>query len=134
MQSSAVESSPTLKAYEQTKKKLNPGVVACFAAGGTVVTICMLLLLTIHVHRAQLPNRTVILTSERSSLSGPPSAHHLIAESLTNRLPFVKIFELEELQLATNGFNQEKLVDEGSLGSVYRADFPDGQVYKLLEI
>lgn len=32
------------------------------------------------------------------------------------------------LQTATNSFSQENLVGEGSLGRVYRADFPNGKV------
>lgn len=39
-----------------------------------------------------------------------------------------KVYALAELQSATNNFSQENLLGEGSLGAVYRAEFPDGQV------
>ncbi len=37
-------------------------------------------------------------------------------------------FSIADLQVATNSFAQENLIGEGSLGRVYRGDFPDGQV------
>lgn len=35
---------------------------------------------------------------------------------------------MADLQLATNSFSEHKLLGEGSLGSVYKAEFLDGQV------
>ncbi|KAL6520750.1 hypothetical protein OROHE_016931 [Orobanche hederae] len=40
-----------------------------------------------------------------------------------------KAYTVAELQIATNNFSQENLIGEGSLGSVYRAEFPDGTVH-----
>ncbi|KAL6575866.1 hypothetical protein OROHE_000337 [Orobanche hederae] len=37
-----------------------------------------------------------------------------------------KTYTVAELQIATNNFSEENLIGEGSLGSVYRAEFPDG--------
>ncbi|KAK6124631.1 hypothetical protein DH2020_041619 [Rehmannia glutinosa] len=37
-----------------------------------------------------------------------------------------KVYTVAELQIATNSFSEENLIGEGSLGSVYRAEFPDG--------
>ncbi|XP_073132467.1 protein STRUBBELIG-RECEPTOR FAMILY 2 isoform X2 [Henckelia pumila] len=39
-----------------------------------------------------------------------------------------KIYSLGELQIATNNFSQENILGEGCLGSVYRAEFPDGTI------
>ena len=39
-----------------------------------------------------------------------------------------KVYTLAELQLATSSFSEENLLGDGSLGSVYKAEFPDGQV------
>ncbi|XP_075516180.1 protein STRUBBELIG-RECEPTOR FAMILY 2-like [Primulina tabacum] len=39
-----------------------------------------------------------------------------------------KVYSLGELQLATSSFSRENLIGEGSLGSVYRAEFPDGTI------
>ncbi|GFY96277.1 STRUBBELIG-receptor family 2 [Actinidia rufa] len=45
-----------------------------------------------------------------------------------------KVYTMEELQSATNGFSEEHLLGEGSLGSVYKADFPNGQVMAVKNI
>ncbi|KAL6571851.1 hypothetical protein OROHE_002720 [Orobanche hederae] len=39
-----------------------------------------------------------------------------------------KAYTVAELQIATNNFSEE-IIGEGSLGSVYRAEFPDGTVH-----
>ncbi|PSS01834.1 Protein STRUBBELIG-RECEPTOR FAMILY 2 like [Actinidia chinensis var. chinensis] len=45
-----------------------------------------------------------------------------------------KVYTMAELQSATNGFSEEHLLGEGSLGSVYKADFPNGQVMAVKNI
>ncbi|KAL6987047.1 non-specific serine,threonine protein kinase [Sarracenia purpurea var. burkii] len=45
-----------------------------------------------------------------------------------------KVYTLAELQSATNGFSKENLLGEGSLGSVYKAEFPNGQVLAVKDI
>lgn len=39
-----------------------------------------------------------------------------------------KLYTVAELQLATNNFSEENLLGQGSLGFVYRAELPDGEV------
>ncbi|KAL6537633.1 hypothetical protein OROMI_026167 [Orobanche minor] len=39
-----------------------------------------------------------------------------------------KAYTVAKLQIATNNFSEKNLISEGSLGSVYRAEFPDGTV------
>ncbi|KAJ9548281.1 hypothetical protein OSB04_020824 [Centaurea solstitialis] len=47
-----------------------------------------------------------------------------------SRMPIgAKLYTVAELQLATNGFDRTNFLGEGSIGSVYRAEFPDGQNY-----
>lgn len=41
----------------------------------------------------------------------------------------VKFFTIATLQQYTNSFSQENLIGEGMLGTVYRAQLPDGKVY-----
>ncbi|KAL3632430.1 hypothetical protein CASFOL_025414 [Castilleja foliolosa] len=61
---------------------------------------------------------------------------------VTKRKSFTKIkmpicakaFTVEELQLATNSFSEDNLIGEGSLGSVYRAEFPDGTILAVKNI
>lgn len=38
------------------------------------------------------------------------------------------LYTVSELQLATNNFGEGSLLGTGSLGSVYRGEFPDGKV------
>ncbi|KAA8517003.1 hypothetical protein F0562_017179 [Nyssa sinensis] len=39
-----------------------------------------------------------------------------------------RLYTVAELQSATNNFSEENFLGDGSLGSVYRAEFPDGQI------
>ncbi|XP_071687990.1 protein STRUBBELIG-RECEPTOR FAMILY 2-like [Rutidosis leptorrhynchoides] len=49
-----------------------------------------------------------------------------------NRVPIgAKLYTVAELELATNSFSRTNFLGEGSLGTVYRAEFPDGQVFAL---
>ncbi|KAL3373034.1 hypothetical protein AABB24_005174 [Solanum stoloniferum] len=45
-----------------------------------------------------------------------------------------KLYAVADLQLATSNFSPNNLLGEGTLGSVYRADFPDGQVLAVKNI
>ena len=45
---------------------------------------------------------------------------------------FAKSFTIASLQQYTNSFSQENLIGLGMLGSVYRAELPDGKVGLLL--
>uniref|UniRef100_A0A251UMW3 Putative STRUBBELIG-receptor family 2 n=1 Tax=Helianthus annuus TaxID=4232 RepID=A0A251UMW3_HELAN len=42
-----------------------------------------------------------------------------------------KLYTVAELELATNSFNRTNFLGEGSLGTVFRGDFPDGQVFTV---
>ncbi|XP_076907788.1 protein STRUBBELIG-RECEPTOR FAMILY 2-like [Bidens hawaiensis] len=42
-----------------------------------------------------------------------------------------KLYAVADLELATNNFNRTNFLGEGSLGSVFRAEFPDGQVFAV---
>ncbi|VFQ96263.1 unnamed protein product [Cuscuta campestris] len=43
-------------------------------------------------------------------------------------------YTVAALQTATNSFSQENLVGEGSIGRVYRADFPNGKILAIKKI
>ncbi|KAI3472148.1 hypothetical protein Pfo_029636 [Paulownia fortunei] len=45
-----------------------------------------------------------------------------------------KVYTIAELQIATSSFSEEYLIGEGSLGSVYRAEFPDGTILAVKNI
>lgn len=42
-----------------------------------------------------------------------------------------KLYSVAELQVATSSFSKDNLLGQGSLGSVYRAEVPDGEVKNL---
>ncbi|XP_052176591.1 protein STRUBBELIG-RECEPTOR FAMILY 2 [Diospyros lotus] len=55
--------------------------------------------------------------------------------SETQKFPVAaKVYSVAELQLATNNFNEKNLLGEGSLGSVYKAEFPNGQVLAVKNV
>ena len=78
------------------------------------------------------------LSSQFMGCSRPiPILNHTRTEKFSGRKGFsnrcrlpvrTKIYTLAEVQSTTNNFSQENLLGEGSLGAVYRAEFPDGQV------
>lgn len=43
----------------------------------------------------------------------------------------VTSYTVAALQVATNSFCQDSLLGEGSLGRVYKADFPNGKVNRI---
>ncbi|KAL0339586.1 UNVERIFIED_CONTAM: protein STRUBBELIG-RECEPTOR FAMILY 2 [Sesamum radiatum] len=45
-----------------------------------------------------------------------------------------KVYTIAELQIATNSFREENLIGDGSLGSVYKAEFPDGTILAVKNI
>lgn len=67
----------------------------------------------------------------------PPPAEKVMVDSLHGKNGSVKrikspitatSYTVASLQTATNSFSQEFLIGEGSLGRVYKADFPNGKV------
>lgn len=67
----------------------------------------------------------------------PPPAEKVTVEKLQGRNGSMKrtkspitatSYTVAALQTATNSFTQENLIGEGSLGRVYRAEFPNGKV------
>ncbi|XAR55470.1 Non-specific serine/threonine protein kinase [Bertholletia excelsa] len=46
----------------------------------------------------------------------------------------VKSYTIASLQQYTNSFSQENLIGEGMLGSVYRAELPDGKVFAVKKL
>lgn len=57
----------------------------------------------------------------------PPPSRPPPARSTKAVVPAIA-FSVADLQTATSSFAQENLIGEGSLGRVYRGEFPDGQV------
>ncbi|KAF5474856.1 hypothetical protein F2P56_006713 [Juglans regia] len=73
----------------------------------------------------------------------PPPAENLMVERLQEKNGSVErikspitatSYTVASLQMATNSFSQEFLVGEGSLGRVYKAEFPNGKVMAIKKI
>ncbi|XP_041023290.1 protein STRUBBELIG-RECEPTOR FAMILY 8-like isoform X2 [Juglans microcarpa x Juglans regia] len=73
----------------------------------------------------------------------PPPAENLMVERLQEKNGSVgrikspitaTSYTVASLQMATNSFSQEFLVGEGSLGRVYKAEFPNGKVMAIKKI
>ncbi|KAL2253312.1 UNVERIFIED_CONTAM: Protein STRUBBELIG-RECEPTOR FAMILY 8 [Sesamum indicum] len=73
----------------------------------------------------------------------PPPADNLTAERLQGKNGSVKrvkspitatSYTVAALQTATNSFSQENLIGEGSLGRVYRAEFPNGKIMAIKKV
>ncbi|KAJ0018192.1 hypothetical protein Pint_09798 [Pistacia integerrima] len=72
----------------------------------------------------------------------PPPAEKLVVESVSKNGSLKKMkspitataYTVASLQTATNSFSQEFLIGEGSLGRVYRAEFPTGKIMAVKKI
>ncbi|KAL0555182.1 hypothetical protein IC582_009121 [Cucumis melo] len=59
------------------------------------------------------------------------------SRSFSERTSFpgkTKAYTVAELESATNMYSEENLLGEGSLGSVYKAEFPDGQILAVKRV
>ncbi|KAJ6885417.1 STRUBBELIG-RECEPTOR FAMILY 8-like [Populus alba x Populus x berolinensis] len=73
----------------------------------------------------------------------PPPAEKLVVERLLGNSGSIKrmkspitatSYSVASLQTATNSFSQEFIIGEGSLGRVYRGDFPHGKIMAIKKI
>ncbi|KAL0407237.1 UNVERIFIED_CONTAM: protein STRUBBELIG-RECEPTOR FAMILY 8 [Sesamum latifolium] len=73
----------------------------------------------------------------------PPPADNLTVERLQGKNGSVKrvkspitatSYTVAALQTATSSFSQENLIGEGSLGRVYRAEFPNGKIMAIKKV
>ncbi|KAL6585255.1 hypothetical protein OROMI_004544 [Orobanche minor] len=59
----------------------------------------------------------------------------VVAPKKVNRAPInVRLFSVADLQIATDSFNVDNLIGEGSVGRVYRAQLDDGKVVAVKKI
>ncbi|XP_014753326.1 protein STRUBBELIG-RECEPTOR FAMILY 8 isoform X2 [Brachypodium distachyon] len=80
------------------------------------------------VATSTLPQPTGKMTPERVyGTNGSPAKKIKVPSAATS-------YTVASLQVATNSFCQDSLLGEGSLGRVYRADFPNGKVLALKKI
>ncbi|KAF8118756.1 hypothetical protein N665_0002s0067 [Sinapis alba] len=155
-QSSAIMDFPRPQKVRKKKKK-------GLGAGSTVLLVCGLALLgtffaVIAVRMSHHRRSQNLAASQRSSNSTTyslpvstdrvPQLRHIPPPpvrtdkkvrrnsfSATCQYPaYAKLFSAAELELATNSFSDENRLEEGPLGSVYRAKLPDGQLAAVRNI
>ncbi|KAJ8900030.1 hypothetical protein K2173_024144 [Erythroxylum novogranatense] len=154
----AIEDYSSLKRHK--KKGFAPGGVACIVGVATLITTFCAIYFAFHVkkflffrlRRARgcspraseasphlLPLKSQPILGESNVASGGP----IRTDKVPARRSFVNNYKapvcattytVAELQLATNSFSEENLLGEGSLGSVYKAEFPDGKILAVKNI
>ncbi|KAF6158802.1 hypothetical protein GIB67_040316 [Kingdonia uniflora] len=86
-----------------------------------------------------LPSRTLDMLGPRRL----PPVRHSTTDYMHRRRSFsrkcktpvtAKMYTVAELQCATNSFSEDNLLGEGSLGSVYKANFPDGKIFAVKNV
>ncbi|XP_050226728.1 protein STRUBBELIG-RECEPTOR FAMILY 2 isoform X2 [Mercurialis annua] len=158
-ESSALENYPDLKARHK-KKKLGPGGIACVVGVTTLAVACAAILFAVRIKRANVcpvtrtrdfspaaydasPQLLPVKSPPSLGLDNTPTAFRTRNEKISRRKSFAnkynaptsaKIYSVAEIQSATNNFSEENLIGEGSLGSVYKAEFPEGQILAVRNI
>ncbi|XP_042943924.1 protein STRUBBELIG-RECEPTOR FAMILY 8-like isoform X3 [Carya illinoinensis] len=129
-------------------KGLTVGALVGIILGSIVVALVLLLLLAFCIRKNK--RKDAGARTRRGSLSvgtsndlNPPPAENLMVERLQEKKVSVErikspitatSYNVASLQMATNSFSQEFLVGEGSLGRVYKAEFPNGKVMAIKKI
>nr|GMD00231.1 protein STRUBBELIG-RECEPTOR FAMILY 2 [Ipomoea batatas] len=150
------------KGGEYKGKRYGSEALVAVVIGATLLAICAVLFIVVRIHRSR--NQMLIgsvctencircltkdcssTVKEDSQFSSQISSPQLISpwqlqpvsrRSFANtcKVPICsRFYTISELQLATNNFSEENLLGEGSLGSVYKAEFPDGQIFAVKNI
>ncbi|XP_011004818.1 PREDICTED: protein STRUBBELIG-RECEPTOR FAMILY 2 [Populus euphratica] len=149
-ESSAMEN--YLKVNGHKKKRLGPGGIVFVVGVVALVVTCAAIFIAMHSKRSRhsCSVRTTRVASEVNPQLLPPRSPSLLFSTICHnrneknlaRKSFskyeapvsAKIYTVTELQLATNNFGEENLLGEGSLGSVYRAEFQNGQIFVVKNI
>ncbi|KAF5802197.1 putative protein kinase RLK-Pelle-LRR-V family [Helianthus annuus] len=153
-ESSAVKNYPLPEPTKPKKKKI--GKLVIFVGSGTLLIAFLLLLIVIwfckcgrklRIQESVKDGSATVreVSPEVSVISSPSEIRHVPpvrtkVVRVNRRRSFAKkskmrigakLYAEGELELATNNFNRSNFLGEGSLGSVFRAEFPDGQVFAV---
>ncbi|KAL9399709.1 hypothetical protein Peur_008670 [Populus x canadensis] len=153
-ESSAMEN--YIKVNGHKKKRLGPGGIVFAVGVVALVVTCAAIFIALRIKRSRhsCSVRTTRVASEVNPQLLPPRSPSLLFpthiphichnrnEKNSARKSFsiykapvsANIYTVTELQLATNNFGEENLLGEGSLGSVYRAEFQNGQIFVVKNI
>ncbi|KFK28787.1 hypothetical protein AALP_AA7G048200 [Arabis alpina] len=143
----------------ESNKGLSGGVVSGIVFGSLFVAgiIALVLYLCIHKKKKKVGGSTrasqrslpLSATSEMqeqrvksvASVADSPAEKVTVDRVLKNgslnriRSPITASqYTVSSLQVATNSFSQENIIGEGSLGRVYRAEFPNGKIMAIKKI
>ncbi|XP_013622667.1 PREDICTED: protein STRUBBELIG-RECEPTOR FAMILY 8 isoform X3 [Brassica oleracea var. oleracea] len=138
-------------------KGLSGGVVSGIVFGSLFVAgiIALVLYLCLHKKRKKVGGSTKRASQRSLPLSGTTQVQEQTVKDLKSS-PAEKVtvdrvmkngsisrmrspitaspYTVSSLQVATNSFSQENIIGEGSLGRVYRAEFPNGKVMAIKKI
>lgn len=82
--------------------------------------------------KSKFGNEVVVVTSAATSKETSGGFDDLSVASSgdvgTEAMGWGRWYSLKDLEIATRGFSDEKVIGEGGYGIVYRADFSDGSV------
>ncbi|XP_062161527.1 protein STRUBBELIG-RECEPTOR FAMILY 8 [Alnus glutinosa] len=147
-----------------SNKGLTVGSIVGIILGSIFIALVLLLVLVFCIRKkrkdtgARTPrgslsvgtnNVITEMQEQRSKSTGavadlkPPPAEKLTVERIQGKNGSVKrikspitatSYTVASLQTATNSFSQEFLIGEGSLGRVYKADFPNGKIMAIKKI
>ncbi|MFS7934296.1 putative protein kinase RLK-Pelle-LRR-V family [Helianthus anomalus] len=134
-ESNAVETYPLPESMMHKKKKMSK--IGVLVGGGTLIYVFCI---TDTDCPFDVPeeNLEISVASSPSGLRHFRPAHTKFVR--VNRRSFAKktrtpigakLYTVAELELATNSFNRTNFLGEGSLGTVFRGEFPDGQVFTV---
>ncbi|KAI7746806.1 hypothetical protein M8C21_007713 [Ambrosia artemisiifolia] len=89
---------------------------------------------------AEMQEQRVIPTASVVDLKTPPNENSTYENGKSGSMKRVKSpittssYTVATLQTATNSFSQDNIIGEGSLGRVYKADFPNGKMMAVKKI
>ncbi|KAF9597242.1 hypothetical protein IFM89_016383 [Coptis chinensis] len=135
-EANAIESYPS-RGISEHRHRRNPAGIAFTVVGVALVAICAAIIIAIRIKRSREykmhnvegdGNSLPVSTTYDYAFDIPDD----IPESLPNMSP--PMLALRKLQSATNSFSEDHLLGEGSLGSVFKAGFPDGQILAVKNI
>ncbi|XP_038903127.1 protein STRUBBELIG-RECEPTOR FAMILY 2-like isoform X2 [Benincasa hispida] len=159
-----IKKCPYKKKVGKGEERLGPGGIAMVASGGGFAIIFAALFIAICKTQICAKQRSMkhvdvslpVSKAEDGSphilpLSSPvtdgglnhacPTRHArtegVYSRSFSKRSRFpekTKTYTVAELESATNKYSEENLLGEGSLGSVYKAEFPDGQILAVKRV
>ncbi|KAJ6382284.1 hypothetical protein OIU77_030851 [Salix suchowensis] len=118
-----------LKVHGHKKKRLGPGGIVCVVGAVALVVTCAAIFIAMLIKRSRnsCSVRTTTVASEVNPQLLPPRSPSLL------HIPPICNHRIEKTS-ARKSFSKYKAPVEGSLGSVYRAEFPNGQIFVVKNI